>query len=63
MWGNPNKKKVLVLNGSPKQNKSTTMVVTNAFIEGLRSESDIDLEIINVQNKPQAIPVKPSINT
>ena len=58
MWGNPGKKKVLVLNGSPKQNKSSTMVITNAFIEGLKSASDIDLEIINVQS----LRIKPCID-
>ena len=58
MWGNPNKKKVLVLNGSPKQNNSSTMVITNAFIEGLKAEADIDLEIINVQS----LKVKPCID-
>ena len=50
MWGNIGKKKVLVLNGSPKQNNSTTMVITNAFIEGLKEYEDIDVEIINVQS-------------
>ena len=58
MWGKPNKKKVLVLNGSPKQNNSSTMVITNAFIEGLKTEADIDLEIINVQS----LKVKPCID-
>ncbi|MCR5113081.1 MAG: flavodoxin family protein [Acholeplasmatales bacterium] len=50
MWGRTGKKKVLVINGSPKQNKSSTMVLTNAFIEGMKEAEDIDLEIINVQS-------------
>ena len=35
MWDKDKKKKVLVINGSPKLNRSTTMSITNAFIEGL----------------------------
>ena len=50
MWGNNAKKKVLVLNGSPKLNKSSTMVITNAFLEGMKMQEDIDLEIIHVQS-------------
>ena len=50
MWGNNRRKKVLVLNGSPKQNKSTTMVITNAFLEGVKEYEDCDIEIINVQS-------------
>jgi FMN-dependent NADH-azoreductase len=42
MCVNTGKKKVLVINGSPKQNKSSTMVITNPFIEGLKMSSDID---------------------
>ena len=58
MWGNNAKKKVLVLNGSPKLNKSTTMVITNAFLEGMKMQEDIDLEIIHVQS----LHVKPCID-
>ena len=58
MWGNNAKKKVLVLNGSPKLNKSSTMVITNAFLEGMKIEEDIDLEIIHVQS----LHVKPCID-
>ncbi len=50
MWDNSKKKKVLVINGSPKLNRSTTMSITNAFIEGLKEVSDCDIEIINVQS-------------
>lgn len=49
MWDKNKKKKVLVINGSPKLNKSTTMSITNAFIEGLEEVSECDVEIINVQ--------------
>ena len=58
MWGNNAKKKVLVLNGSPKLNKSSTMVITNAFLEGMKMHEDYDLEIINVQS----LHVKPCID-
>ena len=57
MWGNP-KKKVLVLNGSPKQNNSTTMHITNAFIEGLKEDPNVTVEVINVQS----LKVKPCID-
>ena len=58
MWGNNAKKKVLVLNGSPKLNKSSTMVITNAFLEGMKMHEDYDLEIIHVQS----LHVKPCID-
>lgn len=50
MWGNNRRKKVLVLNGSPKQNKSSTMVITNAFLQGMKEYEDCDIEVINVQS-------------
>ena len=50
MWGKASKKKVLVINGSPKQNKSTTMVITNAFVKGIKEYEDVDLEVINVSS-------------
>jgi multimeric flavodoxin WrbA len=50
MWGKEGKKKVLVINGSPKKMNSSTMVITNAFIDGLRNKEDIDLEIIHVND-------------
>ena len=50
MWDKDKKKKVLVINGSPKLNRSTTMSITNAFIEGLNEFNECDVEIINVQS-------------
>ena len=44
------KKKVVVLNGSPKKERSSTMVVTNAFLKGLNVNNDLDIEIINVSD-------------
>ncbi len=43
--------KILVLNGSPKADKSDTMVVTNAFIEGLNNSLSNEVDIINVAEK------------
>ncbi len=43
-------KKILVLNGSPKRNLSATMNITNAFLEGLNSDNDFDIEIINLRD-------------
>lgn len=42
--------KILVLNGSPKS-KSDTMCLTNAFVDGIVSSSEHQLEIINVIEK------------
>lgn len=41
-------KKILVLNGSPKKDKSATINVTKAFVNGLTSNGDIDVEYINL---------------
>lgn len=38
---------VLIINGSPKKNKSNTMRITNAFLRGLKSETKINVSIIN----------------
>ena len=43
-------KKVLVLNGSPKKENSTTMLVTNNFLKGLESTGEYKSEIINVSS-------------
>ena len=40
--------KVLVLNGSPKGEKSDTLHITNAFLEGMRETEEIEEEIIHV---------------
>ena len=42
------KKKVLVLNGSPHKEKSSTMVVTRSFLEGLTSAGTYEVEILSV---------------
>ncbi|MBQ1629026.1 MAG: NAD(P)H-dependent oxidoreductase [Treponema sp.] len=43
--------KILVLNGSPKCEKSDTMHITNAFIKGMNEKSNQDVHIINVIEK------------
>lgn len=43
--------KILVLNGSPKCEKSDTMQITNAFIEGMNEKSKQNVHIINVIEK------------
>lgn len=42
--------KVLVINGSPNRNRSNTLVVTNAFLEGLNEDKKLDVEIVNVSD-------------
>lgn len=41
---------ILVLNGSPKCDKSNTLKMTNAFLEGLNTEGRHHIEIISVYN-------------
>lgn len=43
--------KILVLNGSPKREKSDTMNITRAFLEGMREASEQEIEIIDVIDK------------
>lgn len=43
--------KILVLNGSPKKDKSDTMHITRAFIEGMNEYEPNDVHIINVTDK------------
>lgn len=42
---------ILVLNGSPRGSKSNTLKITNAFIEGLESESTQMITRVNVSEK------------
>lgn len=42
--------KVLIINGSPRGEKSNTMRMTNAFIEGMASSADIETETVTVKN-------------
>lgn len=43
--------KILVLNGSPKKDKSDVMHITRAFLEGMNETEKQDVEIINVIGK------------
>ena len=40
--------KILVLNGSPKKEKSDTMCITRAFLEGMNEVSEQNIHIVNV---------------
>lgn len=42
--------KILVLNGSPHKNASTTMAVTNAFVKGMCEGGEYESEIINISD-------------
>ena len=43
-------KKVLVINGSPKE-KSDTMCLTNSFLKGLNKEGEFDIHVIDLIKK------------
>lgn len=43
--------KILVFNGSPKRDKSDTMHITRAFLEGMREVGEQDVQIVNVIDK------------
>ena len=40
--------KILVLNGSPKGEKSSTLNVTRAFVDGIVSKTNADVEFVNL---------------
>ena len=44
-------KKILVFNGSPKKEKSDTLHITNAFLEGMKSVNNYDISIVDVIDK------------
>ena len=43
--------KILVLNGSPKRDKSDTMHITRAFVDGMNEVAENDVHTINVIDK------------
>ena len=40
--------KILVLNGSPKREKSDVMHMTRAFLEGMKEAGEVQVETIHV---------------
>jgi len=50
MANDSKKLNILVLNGSPKMNNSSTLKVCNAFLDGIKSINDCNIEYINIQS-------------
>ncbi len=46
-----NRMRILVLNGSPKRDKSDTLQITRAFLEGMNEAAYQDIQIIHVIDK------------
>ena len=44
--------KILVLNGNPKREKSYTMHITRAFLDGMKDTSPQDVHIVNIIDTP-----------
>lgn len=42
---------VLVLNGSPKGEKSNTLRITRAFLDGLEKVKNCNVDIVNIDKK------------
>ena len=43
--------KILVLNGSPKREKSDTMHITRAFLEGMKEAAPQEIHIVDIIDK------------
>ena len=43
--------KILVLNGSPKREKSDTMHITRAFLEGMKEVAPQEIRIVDIIDK------------
>lgn len=43
-------KRILVLNGSPRKEKSTTMALTKAFVKGMTAKGECEAEFINISD-------------
>ena len=43
--------KILVLNGSPKREKSDTMHITRAFLEGMKEAAPQEINIVDIIDK------------
>ncbi len=43
--------KILLINGSPKGERSNSLQIANAFVKGIEEETDIELETIHLREK------------